>query len=106
MALCGRCIGIYSALAAGLTLLPATESWLHSIQKSLLPILIFCVLVIIMDMLSQWLGFWSGSNPQRFITGVGLGISAAACLIAGKQMRRYSGSDAAAYIPKQRSRPL
>ncbi len=80
-AVCGRCLGIYSGLFAGFF----SYFWRNKFACYLRNATFFLSLtslVIVVDALSQWLELWSGSNNQRFATGIFFGISLSFYLVA------------------------
>ena len=83
MAVCSRCIGIYSSFAIGWLLFPVTGNLLKKINKYLLPMLMFAIMINLIDIGGNILGFWQNTLTSRYIFGVVLG--GAAVLISGRQ---------------------
>lgn len=76
MAVCSRCIGIYSGFAAGWILLP-----LWSVKKiggwSMKKVALGFVLINFFDIVGNMLGFWENTLVSRSALGYTIGFSAA-----------------------------
>lgn len=77
MAVCSRCIGIYSGFTVGWLLLP-----LWSVEKSasgwsMKKIALAFVLINFFDIVGNMLGFWQNTLVSRLAMGYTMGISAA-----------------------------
>lgn len=83
MAVCSRCIGIYSSFSLGWLLVPLTGNFLEQIKEYLIPIVVFVILINLVDLGGNILGFWQNTLTSRYIFGVLLGGSAV--LILGTQ---------------------
>ncbi|MDR9415158.1 MAG: DUF2085 domain-containing protein [Gracilimonas sp.] len=80
MAVCSRCLGIYSLLFFGWLLLP-----LFGIFSSLLNIkeknwLIIAIILNLMDVIGNYFGYWTNSLHSRLIMGGFLGLAIAVLL--------------------------
>ena len=73
LAVCGRCLGIYAGVLAGLAAYPLVRG-LH--RAAVLPplwLLAACSLPIALDVAASWTGFSASSNALRFATGLAWG---------------------------------
>lgn len=77
-AVCARCTGFYSGLFAGFLCIPVIKGYNLKWIGTLLAI---STVIVIFDGLAQMIGFWSGGNIQRFITGLIWGGSVSLFLI-------------------------
>ena len=83
MAVCSRCIGIYSSFALAWLIFPMSGSFLRKIDSYLMVILAGAIFINLMDISGNILGFWQNTLTSRYIFGVLLG--SAAVLILGRQ---------------------
>lgn len=83
MAVCSRCIGIYSSFALVWLTVPMTGNFLKKINSYLLLILACAIFINLMDISGNILGFWQNTLTSRYILGALLGISGV--LISGRQ---------------------
>lgn len=77
MAVCARCIGIYSALFAGWMLMPLVASFKRFSKKTEKWLLTSAILVNFIDVTGNFLGFWTNTLNSRFLLGIFLGLAAA-----------------------------
>lgn len=74
MAVCSRCLGIYSGLFTGLVIGPVLGRW---IQKSYLKkFLLVTVILNIVDVTGNIAGFWTNTLLSRFVIGFSLAVIA------------------------------
>jgi len=77
MAVCSRCLGIYTAFLGGWLLLPAWSSWSVTAKISTKKMALFALLINIFDIVGSMFGFWENTLVSRFIIGGLMGCSAA-----------------------------
>jgi uncharacterized membrane protein len=82
MAVCSRCLGIYSGFLAGWILLPLAVFFNRVQAKSVKKILSVIVIINLVDILGNLFGLWQNTLVSRFILG-GLATSSAAWLFTG-----------------------
>lgn len=77
MAVCSRCLGIYTSFAFGWILLPLASLGRLSEKVPVKKIALFAVLINFFDIIGNVLGFWENTLISRFVFGFLLGCSAA-----------------------------
>ena len=75
-AVCGRCLGIYAFLSVGFICVPFFKRFLIKNFRYSKALLLLTFVIMLIDYIIQWLGFYDGSNLTRFATGAALGLSA------------------------------
>ncbi len=75
MAVCSRCLGIYTSLFASWILMPLF-SYLGRQQKKMFKRLFSAAIVLnLLDVLGNLIGFWANTSGSRLILGILLGTS-------------------------------
>ena len=77
MAVCSRCLGIYTAFLAGWLALPAWSSWSKTANLSAKKMTLVALLINIFDIVGSMFGFWENTLVSRFIIGGLMGCSTA-----------------------------
>ncbi len=83
MAVCSRCLGIYSSFAALWILFPLYTEPIGTIKGNRKKILTGVVLLNMADVVGNGLGFWENTLLSRFLMGSLIGMSAACILACG-----------------------
>lgn len=83
MAVCSRCIGIFSSFTFAWLLFPITGVLLKKIEGYLLHFLMLAIFLNLIDMVGNILGFWQNTLTSRYVLGTILGGSTV--LILGRQ---------------------
>lgn len=79
MAVCSRCLGIYSSFTAGIVLIPIIPQ--HSIRnRIIIPLLLIGILLNLADVITYALGSWDNTLLTRLIAGTFIGLPAAVLL--------------------------
>ncbi|WP_372638175.1 DUF2085 domain-containing protein [Fodinibius sp.] len=93
MAVCSRCLGVYSGFAFGWMLLPLAGFWKAYFYRSwLLKKILFATAVInLIDIIGNFAAFWENTLTSRLVLGGLLGI-AAAVLFSGVFFNRKKES--------------
>lgn len=79
MAVCSRCLGIYSSFFAGVLILPFLPQ--HRLRSSLIiPFLLAAIVLNIVDVLTYALSVWDNTLLSRYAAGSLLGLTAAVLL--------------------------
>jgi len=74
-AICHRCFGIYSGIAAGLLALPVAWKFGNALKRYSLIVLCTAVAPLVFDWGVDVLGFWSSTGFSRFATGLLAGVA-------------------------------
>ncbi|MCC5927442.1 MAG: DUF2085 domain-containing protein [Bacteroidetes bacterium] len=88
MAVCSRCLGIYTSFWAGLLMIPVLPQ--HRLRSKLIvPLIIFGVLLNIFDVVAYASGSWSNTLHSRLIAGIFMGLPAAVLLGTSQPQIRF-----------------
>ena len=74
-AVCHRCFGIYSGIAAGLLALPIVWKFRNALKRYSLFVLCTAVAPLVFDWGVDVLGLWSNTAVSRFATGLLAGVA-------------------------------
>lgn len=88
MAVCSRCLGIYTGFALMWIVFPVRTDWLESIAGLGKKIMLAVLLVNVADVVGNNLDFWENTLSSRYLMGSIIGTSAAlvlGCGFKGKQ---------------------
>lgn len=77
MAVCSRCIGIYSFFFLGMLSLPMLAQFKRLSQKKEIKWLIVVILLNLTDVLGNYFGIWSNNHITRILLGSALGLTIA-----------------------------
>lgn len=105
-AVCARCTGLYTGLAAGVLLFPLVRRLRRTDAPARLWLLIAAVPTVL-DFSLGFLGIWSNTHLSRFITGALLGAVASFFIVPGlidlgmMSWRRFFARDRAGRQPAQ-----
>lgn len=77
MAVCSRCIGIYSAFAAGWMILPLSSQLNFKIGFSSKKLVLAAILINFIDIIGSTVGFWENTLLSRAVLGATVGATAA-----------------------------
>lgn len=80
MAVCSRCIGIYSAFFTGVILMPFLVLIKKVKFRYYFRFLIGTIILNLMDVMGNQFEFWTNTNGSRLLLGVLFGLSAALLL--------------------------
>lgn len=80
MAVCARCIGIYGSFASIMVLMPLIPRFIPVINHVFLKLIIVTIVLNIVDVLLNSIGFWTNTLLSRFLLGSIFGASLAAYL--------------------------
>lgn len=86
MAVCSRCIGIYSAFAAAWLLVPAAGRLIKQSRTFYKNLLIAVLLINFIDVMADNLGFWQTTLTFRYLMGTLIG-AAVAWIIGGELLK-------------------
>ena len=75
MAVCARCLGIYTSLLAGWVLLPAYALLKEGSQKTEKNWLIAAIILNLADVIGNYFEVWSNTLTSRFILGIFFGLT-------------------------------
>lgn len=88
MAVCSRCFGLYASFAFGWLTFPLAGRWVRAIKPWSKKLLLGVVLINMIDIIGNVLGFWENTLASRLWMGAIVGIAAALILgheFIGKQ---------------------
>ncbi len=77
MAVCARCIGIYSSFFTGVILMPVLILIKKVKSRFYFRLLVGTIILNFVDVLSNQFEFWTNTNWSRFFLGALFGLSAA-----------------------------
>lgn len=80
MAVCARCIGIYSSFLAGVILMPFVTLVKEVKFRYYFRLMIGTIILNVIDVLGNLFEFWTNTNESRLIMGVLFGLSSALIL--------------------------
>ena len=76
LAVCHRCLGIYSGLALGVLVMPVVPSWAQTIHAYARYVLIGALTPLAIDWLVDALDLWTNTPASRILTGSLVGLAA------------------------------
>lgn len=77
MAVCSRCLGVYSGFAIGWLLLPFWSVWDKAADWPIKKLLMGIILINLFDIIGNTLGLWENTLTSRLMLGYMIGNSAA-----------------------------
>lgn len=80
MAVCSRCIGIYSAFLLGVLIMPLIPRFFSVINQKILQLIIVAIVINSLDVLGNGIGIWTNTLHSRFFLGAFFGLSLALIL--------------------------
>lgn len=81
MAVCSRCIGIYGAFVISWLLMPLIVYIVGNRSRLLLRLFSISIILNLIDVIGNLIGFWTNTSGSRFIIGVFFGASSALLLM-------------------------
>lgn len=79
MAVCSRCLGIYTSFLAGILFLPIIPQFAIR-NRFIIPLLIFGILLNLLDVISYAMSNWDNTLYSRLAAGILIGLPAAVLL--------------------------
>ena len=83
MAVCARCLGIYSSFFWGVLLMPLSARLISMNTKLFARLLLGAILLNFADVLGNAFGVWTNTLVSRFLLGILIGSTAALLLTNG-----------------------
>ncbi|MTI89292.1 MAG: DUF2085 domain-containing protein [Balneolaceae bacterium] len=80
MAVCARCIGIYTCFMIGVLIIPVVDYFVPQSKTVMVKVLVAVVLSNFIDVAGNFFGVWTNTLNSRFLLGSLLGLSAALIL--------------------------
>lgn len=80
MAVCSRCIGIYSSFLLGVLIMPLIPRFFLVINRKILQLIIVAIVINFLDVLGNGIGIWTNTLHSRFFLGAFFGLSLALIL--------------------------
>lgn len=80
MAVCSRCIGIYSSFLIGVFVMPIIPRFFCVINRKILQLIIVAIVLNFLDVLGNGIGIWTNTLHSRFFLGAFFGLSLALIL--------------------------
>jgi len=74
MAVCSRCLGIYSAFTMAWLMVPVVPEMIKKIKGSIKPALIAVIIINLTDVFGNILGLWENTLLSRYLMGSLLGV--------------------------------
>lgn len=81
MSVCSRCIGIYGAFVISWLLMPLIVYIVGNRSKLLLRLFSISIMLNLIDVIGNLIGFWTNTSGSRFIIGMLFGASSALLLM-------------------------
>lgn len=80
MAVCSRCLGIYSSFVIGILLMPIFALFMELKYRYYFRFLITTIILNLADVIGNFIGLWTNTNMSRFLFGILFGLSTALLL--------------------------